>query len=144
MFKLFFRIYESSQLVSLIKNTLSFEKTNISNLNSEKLDNSEINLTYPSNRSNSRSINNASLNSLSELSKLRLHNVNRVLIGNLNINSIKNKSDHLKGTVLKCIDILNLTETKLDETFLISWFVMDGFSKPYRFDRNKYGGGVMV
>ena len=130
MFKLFFRIYESSQLVSLIKNTLSFEKTNISNLNSEKLDNSEINLTYPSNRSNSRSINNASLNSLSELSKLRLHNVNRVLIGNLNINSIKNKSDHLKGTALKCIDILNLTETKLDETFPISQFVMDGFSKP--------------
>ena len=127
MFKLFFK---SSRLVSLSKNTLSFEKTNISNLNSEKLDNSEINLTYPSNRSNSRSINNASLNSLSELSKLRLHNVNRVLIGNLNINSIKNKSDHLKGTALKCIDILNLTETKLDETFPISQFVMDGFSKP--------------
>ena len=141
MFKLFFK---SSRLVSLSKNTLSFEKTNISNLNSEKLDNSEINLTYPSNRSNSRSINNASLNSLSELSKLRLHNVNRVLIGNLNINSIKNKSDHLKGTALKCIDILNLTETKLDETFPISQFVMDGFSKPYRFDSNKYGGGVMV
>ena len=127
MFKLFFK---SSRLVSLSKNTLSFEKINISNLNSEKLDNSEINLTYPSNRSNSRSINNASLNSLSELSKLRLHNVNRVLIGNLNINSIKNKSDHLKGTALKCIDILNLTETKLDETFPISQFVMDGFSKP--------------
>ena len=138
---MFFRIYESSQLVSLSEDTLSSEKSSTSNLNSEKLDNTEINLTY---QSNSRSINNASLNSLSEISKLRLRNVNRVLIGNLNINSIRNKFDQLKDTVLKYIDILILTETKLDETFLTSQFLMDGFSKPYRFDRNKYGGGVMI
>ena len=117
------------------------EKTSTSNLNSGKLDNCEINLTY---QSNSRSINNACLNSLSEISELRLHNVNRVLIGNLNINSIRNKFDQLKDTVLKYIDILILTETKLDETFLTSQFLMDDFSKPYRFDRNKYGGGVMI
>ena len=117
------------------------EKSSTSNLNSEKLDNTEINLTY---QSNSRSINNASLNSLSELSELRRRSVNRVLIGNLNINSIRNKFDQLKDTVLKYIDILILTETKLDETFLTSQFLMDGFSKPYRFDRNKYGGGVMI
>ena len=117
------------------------EQSSTSNLNSEKLDNTEINLTY---QSNSRSINNASLNSLSELSELRRRSVNRVLIGNLNINSIRNKFDQLKDTVLKYIDILILTETKLDETFLTSQFLMDGFSKPYRFDRNKYGGGVMI
>ena len=45
---------------------------------------------------------------------------------------------------MKYIEILILTETKLDETFLTSQFLMDGFSKPYRFDRNKYGGGVMI
>ena len=117
------------------------EKTSTSNLNSEKLDNSEINLTY---QSNSRSINNASLNSLSEISELRLRSVNRVLIGNLNINSIRNKFDQLKDSVWKYIDIYIFTEAKLDETFLISQFLMDGFSKPYRFDRNKHGGGVMV
>ena len=138
---MFFRIYESSQLVSLSEDTLSSEKSSTSNLNSEKLDNTEINLTY---QSNSRSINNASLNSLSELSELRRRSVNRVLIGNLNINSIRNKFDQLKDTVLKYIDILILTETKLDETFLTSQFLMDGFSKPYRFDRNKYGGGVTI
>ena len=107
------------------------------------MDNSEINstLTY---QSNSRSIHDASLNSLSEISELRLRNVNRVLIGNFNINSIRNKFDQLKDTVLKYIDILILTDPKLDETFLISQFLMDGFSKPHRFDRNKHGGGVMV
>ena len=40
--------------------------------------------------------------------------------------------------------ILILTETKLDETFLISQFLMNFFSKPYRFGRNKYGGGATV
>ena len=45
---------------------------------------------------------------------------------------------------MKYIEILILTETKLDETFLTSQFLMDGFSKPYRFDRNKYGGRVMI
>ena len=104
-------------------------------------DNSEINLT---DQSSSRSINNASLNSLSEVSELRLLNVNRILFGNLNINSIRNKFYQLKDTMLKYIDILILTETKPDETFLISHFLMDSFSKPYRFDRNKRGGGVMV
>ena len=110
-------------------------------MNSDKLDNTEISLTY---QSSCRSINNTSLNSLSEVSELRLHNVNRVLIGTLNINSIRNKFGQLKDTVLKYIDILILSETKLDETFLTSPFLMDGFSKPYRFDRNKYRGGVMV
>ena len=46
-------------------------------------------------------------------------------------------------TLLKYIGILILTETKLDETFLTSQFLIDDFSKPYRFDKNKHGGGVM-
>ena len=75
---------------SLSENTLSSEKTSTSNLNSEKLDNTEINLTY---QSSSRSINNGSLNSLLEISELRLRNVNSVLIDNLKINSIRNKFD---------------------------------------------------
>ena len=97
--------------ISLSEDTLSSEKSSTSNLNSEKLDNTEINLTY---QSNSRSINNASLNFLSELNELRLRNVNRVLIGNLNINSIRNKFDQLKDTVLKYIDILEVTATGLE------------------------------
>ena len=42
-----------------------------------------------------RSINNTSLNSLSEIHELRLQNVNRLFIGN----SIGNKFDQLKNTV---------------------------------------------
>ena len=67
-----------------------------------------------------------------------------MIIGNLNLNSIRNKFEQLKETVLKYIDILFVTETKLDETFLESLFLMDVFPKPYRLDRNKDGGGVMI
>ena len=87
--------------------------------------NSSQYLTY---QFNIRSINNASLNFLLEIRELRLRNVDGVLIGNLNINSIRNKFDQSRDTVLKYIDILILTETKFDGTFLISQFLMDGFS----------------
>ena len=42
------------------------------------------------------------------------------------------------------ITILVVTETKLDESFLESLFLIDGFSKPYRLDRNKNGGGIII
>ena len=86
-FNLLFRIYEFSQPVSLSESTLSSEKYSTSTLNSDKLDTSDINLTY---QSNSRSINDASLNSLSETRKLSHRSVDRALIANLNTNSIRN------------------------------------------------------
>ena len=42
------------------------------------------------------------------------------------------------------VDILIVTETKIDPSFPKSQFFMDGFSEPYRFDRNKEGGGVLI
>ena len=39
------------------------------------------------------SINEASLNPLLEINNLRLKNVNKVIIGNININSLPNKLD---------------------------------------------------
>ena len=79
-------------------------------------------------------------NSLNKIKELRIENANKAIIGNLNINSIINKFEQLKGTVLKYIDILVVTETKLDKTFLESLFLIDGFSKSYRLDRHKNWG----
>ena len=42
------------------------------------------------------------------------------------------------------IDILVLTETKLDDTFPMAQFLVNDFSEPYRLDRNRKGGGVIV
>ena len=41
-------------------------------------------------------------------------------------------------------DILVITETKLDESFPKGQFVLDGFSTPYRLDRNCHGGGILM
>ena len=91
-------------------------------------------------QSEKKSINTVR-NSLIKMKELRIGNANKVIIGNLNIISIINIFEQLKETVLKYIDIIVVTETKLDETFLDSLFLTDGFSKPYRFNRNKNGGG---
>ena len=69
--------------------------------------------------------------------------MNRLLVGNLNINSISNKFDQLKLLLRGKVDILVITETKLDSTFPTSQFLI-GYSEPYCFDRNSNGGGVLI
>ena len=82
--------------------------------------------------------------SLDDLHKLRLNNVNKVIIGNININSLPAKFDQVKEVILKNADILVVTETKLDETFPLGQFYVERFTMPYRLDRNRNGGGVMI
>ena len=73
-----------------------------------------------------------------------MKNVNKKIIGQININSISSRFNQLKELVLKHADILVVCKTKLDETFPSSQFHMDGFSLPYRLERNRNGGGVMI
>ena len=49
-----------------------------------------------------------------ELKSLRINNVNRMFIGQININSIRSKFDDLVKRVRSNIDILMILETKLD------------------------------
>ena len=37
-----------------------------------------------------------------------------------------------------------ISETKLDETFPEGQFLMDGFTEPYRMDRNTNRGGIAL
>ena len=37
-----------------------------------------------------------------------------------------------------------ISESKLDDSFPCSQFLIDGFHKPFRFDRNKNGGGILL
>ena len=74
----------------------------------------------------------------------RLKNKNKVILAHLNINSIRNKFTCLKELVSDNIDVLVIQETKLDETFPERAFMIPGYKKPYRKDRNSHGGGIMV
>ena len=83
-------------------------------------------------------------NSLDSLRKLRLRNVNKVIIGDININSLPAKFDQVKEVILKNVDILVITETKLDDTFPLGQFYVERFTMPYGLDRTHNGGGVII
>ena len=50
-------------------------------------------------------INKTDLSSIDMLQQIRIKNVNKLIIGNLNINSIRNKFDQLKVFINRNIDI---------------------------------------
>ena len=79
-----------------------------------------------------------------KLRDFRAKNKENLLVSYLNINSIRNKFESLKAIVSSTLDIITIAETKLDSTFTTSQFMIDGFIKPFRFDRNKYGGGLLT
>ena len=80
----------------------------------------------------------------SVLTNLKLRNVNRILCVQININSIRNKLDQLKSIISGIIDILIITETKLNDSFPEAQCFLDGYSKSYRLDRSEHGGGLMI
>ena len=58
------------------------------------------------------------------------------ILSGLNINSIRNKSDSVKNTISRNIDILLISETKVDNSFPLAQLKIDGFSVPFRLDIN--------
>ena len=48
--------------------------------------------------------------------------------------------EQIKGS----IDIFMISETKFDDSFPQGQFLIEGFSSPFRFDRNKTGGGILL
>ena len=75
---------------------------------------------------------------------LRNQNPFRVIIGHININSIRNKFESLVSFINNNLDILMISETKIDDTFPDSQFLIDGFSVPYRLDRTAKGGEILL
>ena len=78
------------------------------------------------------------------LKDVRIKNLNRIVLAHLNINSLRSKfgllTDQIKGNV----DVLAISETKLDDSFPTEQFKIPGYAKPFRLDRNEVGGGIMV
>ena len=79
-----------------------------------------------------------------DLKSYRVKNVGKIIIATLNINSIRNKLEQLKMLISGNIDVLVVTETKLDDSFPTAQFFIEGFSPPFRLDRNRYGGGILI
>ena len=54
----------------------------------------------------------------------------KIVVGQININSIRNKFDNLMAAVAGNIDILLITETKIDSIFPVNQFYINGYNIP--------------
>ena len=68
----------------------------------------------------------------------------KIITGHLNVNSVRNKINVLKSMSEDNIDILVISETKIDKSFPVNQFSIDGYNLPYRLDRNQDLGGLLV
>ena len=57
---------------------------------------------------------------------------------------MRNKFESLSTQVKGNIDVLMISEIKIDYSFPVGNFVIDGFSTRYRLDRDSNGGGIML
>ena len=67
-----------------------------------------------------------------------------LIFSTLNINSVPNKLDYIRITIADFVDILVITESKLDQSFPEPQFFVNRFPKPFRKDRNRHGGRLLM
>ena len=85
----------------------------------------------------SDTLNDTEPNARSQLDHLPRDNLNKIIFAHINSNSIINKFDQLAN-------VLMISESKIDDSFPDSQFFLDGYSTPYRLDRKRNGGGIML
>ena len=81
------------------------------------------------------------------LQKMKQKNPDKIVIGHLNINSIRYKLEFLMEIISTNIDLFLISETKLDASFPTSQFIIDGYHTPFREDRDNKGdkgGGLLL
>ena len=65
------------------------------------------------------------------------------IIAYLNINSISNRFDFLSDIVKDYVDILMISESKLNGWFHDGQFLIEGLGKPFRLYRIRNGGSII-
>ena len=58
---------------------------------------------------------------------IRNDNVNKLIFAYFNINPIRNKFELLKEQIIGNVDILKISETKINDIFPHSQYLIDGF-----------------
>ena len=101
-------------------------------------------VVLPSEAPSNNTYANSGESPYSILNNLRIKNSSRIILGHLNVNSIRNKFDMVSDLISGKIDIFLISETKIDSTFPTSQFKIPGYSSPYRLDRTTHGGGLLL
>ena len=82
------------------------------------------------------------LDPYSNIENIRSKNPNRLIIAQLNINSLRYKFDSLVEILRSNVDILLISETKTDSSFPTAQFKI-GYTT-YRLNRNPNVGGILL
>ena len=85
-------------------------------------------------------VNVTAMESLKDFLK---RNINRNVIAHLNTNSLRNKFVSFIEQIMGNVDILMISETEFDKSFLSPQFLINGYTEPVKFDRNCQGGGML-
>ena len=78
------------------------------------------------------------------LKNLIAKNIDRIILGHLNINFVEKQFDTLVPLVKDKLDIFLISETKIDQSFPPAQFTINGYHNPFRRDRDKMGGGLLL
>ena len=78
------------------------------------------------------------------MNDVRQENINRLIIGQLNINSVTNNFHFLESEASKHVDILLISEIKIAESLPSAKLLLDGFFRLYRLGRCANGGGILL
>ena len=82
------------------------------------------------------------LDPYSNMENIRSKNPNRLIIAQLNISSLRYKFDSLVEILHTNVDILLISETKIDSSFPTAQFKIEAYIT-YRLGRNSNGGGIL-
>ena len=80
-------------------------------------------------------------NNVASSCSIRKGNLNKLVVAD--INSLRLKFDSLVQ-ITGNVDIIMISETKLDNSFPEGQFLIEGYSKPYRTHRNCHGRSLML
>ena len=78
------------------------------------------------------------------LHEMKLNYPDKLILGHVSINSIRKKFHAFTYKIGNNLDIILISETKFDDKLLTAQFFIKGFSAPYRQDRNRTGGGLLL
>ena len=67
-----------------------------------------------------------------------------MVCGHLNVNSLRTKFDFFVNKLKDLLNVLMIPESKLDDRLPLAQFLIDEFNRPFRFDRNKNGDGILL
>ena len=101
-------------------------------------------LNYQTQRTVNQSQLNEANNENSILKNLTLKNSEKVIVGHNNLSSPRNKFELLTEMVQHKVDLLMISETKLDSSFQDAQFNPKSYLKSHRLDRNSKGGGIIL